>query len=121
MRLLLDEHYSPKIAEELRNRGRDVASVKERDDLRGLGDLDLWNRASGEGRALVTEDAAGFMPLVREAASRGDRHFGVFFTSPTAFPRSAATIGLFAEALDAVLAERPAEDALAGQVHWLQP
>ena len=119
MRLLLDEHYSPKIAEQLRNRGHDVESVSERDDLRGLGDLELWNRASAEGRAFVTENVADFVRLVREAAAAGEPHFGVVFTSPATFARSAATVGLFVEALAALLGARPAEDALGGQVHWL--
>jgi hypothetical protein len=120
VRLLLDEHYSPKIAEQLRNRGHDVASVSERDDLRGLGDVELWNRASAERRAFVAENVADFAPLARDAAAADDSHFGVVFTSSAAFPRSAATIGLFVEALTASLGARPAEDALAGQVHWLQ-
>lgn len=121
MRLLLDEHYSPKIAEQLRNRGHDVVSVSERDDLRGLGDLELWNRASTERRAFVTENVADFVRLMREAAAAGEPHFGVVFTSPSTFARSAAAIGLFVEALAALLGARPAEDALSGQVHWLQP
>jgi predicted nuclease of predicted toxin-antitoxin system len=119
VRLLLDEHYSPKIAEQLRDRGHDVESVSERDDLRGLGDLELWNRASAERRALVTENVADLVRLVREAAAAGEPHFGVVFTSPATFARSAATVGLFVEALAALLGARPAEDALGGQVHWL--
>jgi hypothetical protein len=119
LRLLLDEHYSPKIAKALRERRYDVVSTNERDDLRGLGDRDLWARASDERRALVTENVADFMPLVRETAAAGERHFGVVFTSPRSLPRGRASIGLYAETLDRFLAERPAEAALADQVHWL--
>jgi hypothetical protein len=121
VRLLLDEHYSPRIAEQLRNAGYDVASVKERDDLRGLDDRELWLRAAAEGRALVTENVADFMPLVREAAAQGDRHWGVVFTSARSMPRAIGTIGLHVKILDAFLRERPAEDALLDQVHWLGP
>jgi hypothetical protein len=120
VRLLLDEHYSPKIAKQLRRRGHDVVSVGEHDDLRGLSDVELWNRASAERRALVTDDVADFMPLVRDAAAAGDSHSGVVFTSSSTFPRSAAAVGLFVKALAALLRGRPAEDALAGQVHWLE-
>jgi len=120
VRLLLDEHYSPKIAKQLRKRGHDVVSASERDDLRGLGDLELWNRASAERRAFVTENVADFTPLVREAAASGDSHFGVVFTSASTFPRSVATVGLFVNALAALLRARLAEDALAAQVHWLE-
>jgi uncharacterized protein DUF5615 len=121
VRLLLDEHYSPKIAEALRSRGHDVVSATERDDLRGLSDRDLWNRASAEGLALMTENVADFMPLVREAAAAGERHFGVVFTSPHSLPRALATVTLFVEILDAFLRDRSAADALADAVYWLRP
>ena len=120
MRLLLDEHYSPKIAEELRKRGHDVVSVKER-DVRGLGDLQLWNSAVSEGRALLTENVADFMPLVRNNAAQGDRHLGVVFTSPRSMPRGVGTIGLYVEVLDAFLREHPGEEALLDQVAFLGP
>ena len=116
MRLLLDEHYSPKIAAELRKRGHDVVSAAERGDLR---DRELWNLASAERRALVTENVADFMPLVREAAAAGERHFGVVFTSPRSLPRSLGTIGAYVKRLDGFLREHSALDALADKVHWL--
>lgn len=118
MRLLLDEHYSPTIAEQLRNRGHDVVAVRERDDLRGLDDRELWKRASAEGRAVMTEDVADFMPLAREAAAAGERHFGVIFTSPRSLPRGTGTIGVYVERLDRFLRDRPADDALTDQVYW---
>lgn len=121
MRLLLDEHYSPRIAEDLRSRGHDVVSATERGDLRGVGDRELLRLAAADGRALVTENVADFMPLVREAAAGGDRHFGVVFTSSRSMPRSSKTIGRFGEELDRFLRDRPAHDALADQVHWLTP
>ena len=119
MKLLLDEHYSPKIAAELRKRGHDVVSAAERDDLRGLGDRELWNLASAESRALMTENVAVFMPLVREAAAEGRRHSGVVFTSPRSLPRGPRTIGLYVKRLGSFLRDRPTDDALADQVHWL--
>lgn len=119
MRLLLDEHYSPIIARELRARGHDVDSVSARDDLRGLGDRDLWARATGERRALMTENVADFMPLVREAAAGGESHFGVIFTSSRSLPRGLGAVGVYVRVLDAFLRERPAENALADRAHWL--
>ena len=119
MKLLLDEHDSPKIAAELRKRGHDVVSAAERDDLRGLGDRELWNVASAEGRALMTENVADFMPLARETAAEGGRHSGVVFTSPRSLPRGPSTIGLYVKLLGRFLRDRPADDALADQVHWL--
>ena len=119
MKLLLDEHYSPKIAEELRNRGHDVDSVKERDELKGVGDRELWSRAAAEGRVLVTENVADFVPLVRETLAGGDPVVGVVFTSPRSLPRSRATIGTYVAQLDALLQQRSADVALPGGVHWL--
>jgi endonuclease/exonuclease/phosphatase family metal-dependent hydrolase len=121
VRLLLDEHYSPTIAEELRKAGHDVVSVQETDNLRGLDDRELWVRASAERRALMTENVADFMALVREAAAQGDRHLGVVFTSPRSMPRGVRTIGLYVDVLNAFLREHPGEDALLDQVAWLGP
>jgi hypothetical protein len=121
VRLLLDEHYSPVIAEQLRERGHDVESVVERAELRGLGDRELLERGTAERRALLTENAADFMPLLRDAAAAGEAHAGVVFTSPVAMPRGAGTIGVFVDALDRFLGERRADDALANQVAWLRP
>ena len=121
MRLLLDEHYSPSIAEQLRDRGHDVVSAAERASLRGVSDRELLDRAAGEGRALVTENVADFMPLIREAAAGGERHLGVIFTSPRSLPRAADTIGLFVQHLDALLREHTANEALTDQVRWLSP
>jgi Domain of unknown function (DUF5615) len=120
VRLLLDEHYSPNIADELRNRGHDVVSAAERDDLRGLSDVELLTRATAERRALVTENVSDFMPLVRAAVAAGERHFGIVFTSQRSLPRALGTVGLYVERLDEVLQARPADDALADQVLWLR-
>ena len=119
MRLLLDEHYSTRIAAQLRERGHDAASVAERDDLRGLSDRELWARAGSERRTVVTENAADFMPLVREAAAAGERHPGVVFTSSRSLPRGLATIGVLVERLDALVRGNPAENAFEDRVHWL--
>ena len=55
MKLRLDEHYSPRIAELLRAGGHDVVAVVARPDLAGLTDRSLIAMAHDEGRALVTE------------------------------------------------------------------
>jgi predicted nuclease of predicted toxin-antitoxin system len=53
-RLLLDEMFHPRIAEELRARGHDCLAVVADADLRRSSDEDLLQRAAGDGRALVT-------------------------------------------------------------------
>ena len=121
MRLLLDEHCSKEIARQLRKeRGHDVFSAKERDELVGLGDAQLFELMASERRVIVTENVADFALLVRQAAGAGREHAGVVFTSSKSFPRAKATIGLFVEALEQLLRSEPAEDALGGRVHWLQ-
>lgn len=121
MRLLLDEHYSARIATELRSRGHDVVSARDRDDLRGAADRELWERAAAERRAIVTENVGDFVPLLNETAAAGDRHYGVVFSSARSMPRALRTIGLFVERLDALLLERASEDALVDQITWLRP
>jgi Domain of unknown function (DUF5615) len=121
VRLLLDQHYSPKIAQELRRLGHDVTSVEEQPNLRGLPDRSILSLAIAEQRALVTEDVVHFGRIVKESALAGERHFGVVFTSPRSMPRRARTFGLYVERLDALLHEHGADDALADQVAWLSP
>jgi predicted nuclease of predicted toxin-antitoxin system len=121
MRLCLDEHYSPKIAAELRARGHDAISVHDRPTLLALPDTALLDAMIAEGRAIVTENVGDFVPLARRLALEGRDHFGLILTSSAALPRSRNTIGRHVRALDAFLAERPANDALRNQVAWLSP
>lgn len=121
MRLLLDEHFSPEIARQLRGRGHDVIAVRERTELHGLSDADLlaWASARMQRRAIVTENVADFVELHRRALLRGLPHAGLVFTSPHGFPRTRRAIGRLVRALDALLVERPEPNALAGQTWWL--
>ena len=119
MRLLLDELYSRRIAEELRRKGHDVVCASERDDLRGLPDAELFEAARAERRALVTENWGDFRTLLEQSAAAGTAHFGVLFTSRRRLPRSAETIGLYVRVLDELLSGHRAEDALRDEVRWL--
>jgi len=121
LRLLLDEHYSPAIAQALRRRGHEVVSVVEREDLVERSDHELMTQASSERRAVVTENARDFVPLARQTAASGASHYGIVLSSPRTMPRSAGTIGAFVGALELLLLEHPADDALSDQVRWLQP
>jgi hypothetical protein len=119
--LLLDEHYSPIIARQLRSRGHDIAAAQERDDLRGLGDRELFRRSTAERRALMTEDVGDFIPVARQAAAAGERHFGVLIASGRSLSRRKRAVGDVIERLDEFLAHHPADDALADRVAWLSP
>ena len=121
MRLCLDQHYAPQIAVVLRERGHDVIAAETEEELRGLPDAELLAFCVRDRRALLSENAADFMPLVHQLAARGDEHYGLVLSSPASMPRGAGTIGLFVEALERLLLDCPAEGALRNLVHWLRP
>ena len=119
MRLLLDEHLSPNIAEQLRSRGHDVIAVTERSDLTSLLDRPLVERMMVERRAIVSNDVADHTQLFVEMLESGVRHYGLLLTSDRSMPRTKAGIGLFVRILDTFLSENPADEALLGQLRWL--
>lgn len=119
MRLVLDELYSKQIAEQLRARGHDVVSVKERDDLRGLRDEQLFPLLAAEQRAILTENWGDYNRLIEQAAAGGTTHYGVVFSSRQQLPRSRETIGLYVRVLDDFLIRHPAVDALLDSSRWI--
>lgn len=121
MRLLLDEMYSPAIAKQLRDEGHDVHSVHDRPALEGVSDGDLFELMRQERRAILTEDAAGFVPLARQAAAEGGDHRGILLAGPASMPRSDRTIGAYVAALAAGLSRHSSERALLNQTLWLAP
>ncbi|MFN2469448.1 MAG: DUF5615 family PIN-like protein [Gaiellaceae bacterium] len=121
MRLLLDEMFSPRLARGLRERGHDVAAVGERSDLAGRPDPEVLDAACAEMRTLVTEDVADYARLARDFGARGLKHGGILFTSTRRFPRGAGGSGALLAALEKLLADRPAENALEGVTLWLEP
>lgn len=116
MKLLLDEHFSPEIARQLRARGHDVVAAAELPDLNGLTDADLLAWAGAETRVLVTEDVADFVELHRRSVLRGRPHAGLIFTSPRGFPRTRRAIGRLVAALEELLG---AGVDLEGDARWL--
>jgi Domain of unknown function (DUF5615) len=119
LRLLLDEHFSRRVAVELRRRGYDVAAVSESEHLRGWADAELFAHACRERRAIVTQDFRGFRALVRDAVVDEAEHFGVIFVPKTVWS-SLGDLEGFVEALERFLEERPAEDALLNGVAWVE-
>jgi NADPH-dependent 2,4-dienoyl-CoA reductase/sulfur reductase-like enzyme len=119
VKLLLDEHYSPEIARQLRTRGHDVVAVAERDELVGLGDDELLRRMAQERRALMTNNVKDFIPLASRAALEADDHYGLLFTSDRSMPRRGDAIGRFVEALDGFLQRHEDEGSYRNQIQWL--
>ena len=120
MRILLDQMYSPAIAEQLRARGHDVGAVLEREELIGLPDPELLAAVQADAHAVVTENVSDFMPLHAQYAVSGQPHHGLIFTSNAKFPRGAAgSVGALVTALDQLLADPPVLEPGDGWVHWL--
>ncbi len=119
MRLVLDEHFSFRIAEQLRKKGCDVVAVAERAELREMSDKDLLRWAHANERAVVTENVQDFLPIHGEFLNHGEPHSGIVLTSPHRFPRSTSRIGALVKALAKLLQERGNEGAIRSDVRWL--
>ena len=120
MRLLLDEHFSPEIARQLRALGHDVIAVREV-DVRGVSDRELLALATRQQRAIVTENVADFAELHRAASITQATHFGLVFASSRQFPRTLRAIGRLVRALEALLNGHPSVDSVRDQTWWLEP
>ena len=110
MRLLLDEMYAPTIAEQLRARGRDVASVHdpEYQRLEREPDEEVSAAALAANRVLVTENVQDFRRIETDALARAQPTARLIFTTDRQFPRGdPATIGRLVTALDALLIAEP--------------
>jgi len=118
VKLLLDEHYAPAIAQQLRSTGHTADSVLGV-GLAGADDHALLEFCERESYALLTNNVRDFVPLARQWAADGREHAGLVFTSDASLPRHSGTIGQFVTLLSALMAENPADRTLANQVLWL--
>jgi hypothetical protein len=73
VRLLLDEHYAPEIARQLRKQGHDVVAVVERAELVGLSDEEHLRRMARERRAIMTNSARADRAVGPMAVGEGCR------------------------------------------------
>jgi hypothetical protein len=110
LRLLLDEHFSPEIARQLRARGHDVVAVGERADLKGRSDRVHFASLPDEQRAIVTRDLGDFRPLLADALRAGAKTHGLVCVSRR-FSLSRTDIGRLVRALDGLLRTHPQADA----------
>ena len=108
----------PSVAAELRGRGRDVAAVAERAELRSISDEEALAVARREGRAIVTANIKDFRRLAAAEAAAG-RPFPPLILLPSrSWPHFGQRIaGRLVIALDALLASGEAAEG----EHWLQP
>ncbi len=120
MRLLLDEMWSPVIAEQLRRRGHDVVASVERDDLRGLSDEEVLRAAVVDRRVVVTRDVGDFSQLIVRWRAEDRDHWGVILVSPRRFSASIAGVGPLVRALHAILRAYPGEKDIVNARLWLR-
>ena len=118
LKLLLDTHHSPVVAQRLTADGHDVLAAAAVPELARLEDDDLLQAATQDGRPVVTDNARDFDRIVRAWAARGEHRSGVVFTSPRRYHRgSAAYPTNLVAALRDLLADPPAEKT--DWIRWL--
>jgi predicted nuclease of predicted toxin-antitoxin system len=85
IRLMLDEHYPGRLAEDLATDGIDaVALTAHRPALRGVDDKRVLEAAVAERRVVVTEDVSTFGAAVFLVPS----HLGIVYCHHARFPRT---------------------------------
>jgi predicted nuclease of predicted toxin-antitoxin system len=109
-KLYLNEHLSPRLAEQLRRYGFDAVSSQEaamlsHDDAEQL----VW--AVAQERAIVTFNVSDFVKLHEEYQAAGKEHFGVVLST-------AETVPVLLHRLLRLLNSLSA-DELKNQVRWL--
>ncbi|HTR96181.1 MAG TPA: DUF5615 family PIN-like protein [Trebonia sp.] len=117
--LLLDEMFSPAIADDLAARGIDCRAVVADALLRALSDLEIFDTALLEGRVIVTNNVPDFESLRRAREAAGGEVPGLIYTSDLSFPRTKAYLSRLAAALENAAAGH--EAARHGGVLWLRP
>jgi hypothetical protein len=114
LRLLLDEHFSPEIARQLRDLGHDVIAVKERHELIARSDRAHFASMRDQRRAIVTQDLGDFRQLPKQAMDSNDQTYGLICV-PSTIQLRREMIGRLVAALDRLLAENPHDEAAVRQ------
>jgi predicted nuclease of predicted toxin-antitoxin system len=117
VKLLLDEMISAVVAEQLRDRERDVEAVSERRELRGLTDRDLFAYAQNAERSLVTYNRDDFLELDRLCRGENRPHCGIVILNPRRFPQGLVSIGPLVTSLEGMI---DAGDPYESFIHWLR-
>ena len=117
--LLLDEMFSPRIADELALVGIDCRAVVADPVLRAQSDLEVFDSAVRDDRVLVTNNVPDFESLRRAREAAGGPVPGLVYTSDVTFPRTKAYLSRLVTALAAAAADH--ETARCGGVLWLRP
>jgi predicted nuclease of predicted toxin-antitoxin system len=116
VKALLDEQLSLQIAVLLRQTGHDVQAVTERPDLLGRSDRIIFEVASDEGRAVITNNIKDFRPLAAEWLAQGRVHAGLILL-PSTRTRTRSAIAMLAEGISTLMRDHP--DGLSGSERWI--
>lgn len=109
-RLHLNEHLSPRLAEQLHKHGFDVTSSQEA-ELLSLSDEEQLEYACSEQRAILTFNIDDFAALHEKFVKEGKEHWGIIFSSRE-------PIGVLLHRLLRLLNTLSAEE-LKNQTRWL--
>jgi hypothetical protein len=115
--LLLDEMFSPRIAERLRALDVDCVAVAEHAVLVSQDDPVILGAAHSGRRVLVTNNVVDFERLRQERAANNEPVPPLIYTSEAAFPRNRRFIGRLVESLGYAAANRLVHAS--GGVLWL--
>jgi len=116
-RLLLDEMFSPRIAEELNERGQDCVALVANPAARASTDEQVLLRAIEEQRAVVTNNVVDFERLRRQRVETADLMPPLIYTSDVAFPRNRRYVARLIDALERACIADAVESS--GGVLWL--
>ena len=111
MKLLLDEMYPRRLAEQLRADGHDVVAVVELPDLVGRPDAEVTRFARESDRVVVTENVVDYARL-----DVGE-HAGLLLVNAMRWPRRPKGLPRLRRALRARLGDRTTTGV--GLVEWL--
>ena len=117
--LLLDEMFSPRLAEQLRARDVDCIAVAEDVVLASQDDPVVLDAALTTGRVLVTNNVVDFERLRTQRSTSDQPIPPLIFTSEATFPRNRQFIGRLVAALDYAAKHRLVHTT--GGVLWLAP
>ena len=119
VQLLMDEMFSPVVAEALRAHGHKAVALVERPEMRAMPDEEIFVWAGAHHCWLLTENVKDFQPIKLRALQANTPVAGLLFTSSRTFPRSRQQVGPLVAALDVWLKKGPPEPPIIED--WLQP
>jgi hypothetical protein len=111
VKLLLDEMYPQRLAEQLRDAGHDVLAVVERPELVCRPDEEIAGWARDHQRVVVTENVADFLGLEAQG------HAGLLLLNARRWPRTPSGLGRICSSLDSWLKSAGNRDSVV--LEWL--